>query len=191
MADSGGIQLLPESRRDIQVKIPGQNQFLIWGVILAIIVIGVFFGLNLWSQTLQDRVAQQDQALQDLDKSRDKEAEARLTVVQGQLGAVSTLLEQHIVWSRLLKSIQDRTNSQIEYKKLSANIDEAELNIEGRAINYTAIARQVAAYLGAGAVKDIEISEASLENSGAVSFKLKVLIDKPEILLGALTREEN
>ena len=69
------LQLLPEKRRKIYIKSPGENKFLYIGAIfLGLVVVLVFF-VNGYKNSLQNKTVQLDAQIKGLDAQRNKDRE--------------------------------------------------------------------------------------------------------------------
>ena len=71
----GGLQLLPETRRRVDIKVPGENKFLFSGAAVLAAVFVLFLGLNFYSSFLTKKIASIDNDLMILEKQRDKKNE--------------------------------------------------------------------------------------------------------------------
>jgi len=183
---SGGIQFLPESRRDIEVIVPGENKLLVIGAILLFLASGIWGGLLWFSSTLEEKVQTKDVELSNLEKQRDKGVEQNLFDAKAQLSQVGAVLDNHFIGSRLLTVLQNRTSPQTQYKKMSIDVEKGAISAEAEALNYTAVAKQIASYLSEDLIKDVNLSESSVQTTGRVLFKMTILFDRGSFQLSNL-----
>lgn len=181
MTSNGGLQLLPEVRRSIEVKRPGENRHLIiassfFGLVL-LLTAGSFIYLN----SLRDQVTSLDVVINNLENERDKKAEDNILKVKDQLRVASDLLNNHIVWSKGLTLIQNKTSSSVKYDNLEGLTEK--FSFKGIAPSYSAVARQVSAYLSEDSIKDIEVSQIKSLTTGQVEFLAAIFFDKEKFLL--------
>ncbi|MEX1064192.1 MAG: hypothetical protein WD898_03745 [Candidatus Paceibacterota bacterium] len=182
MADVGGLQLLPETRKKIEVKVPGQNRLLIMGVIVIVVVLALYFGLTFYKQSLESSIATLDTQLFELERSRDRELETNILNVQQQLSVVNPLLKSHLIWSDAFERIQNLTQPQVQYKSLNAEFNSRTIFINAVAANYTTVARQIAAFYSDDSIVDLDLSEARSLPSG-VDFSIEVTFDPTKFLI--------
>src|SRR5438105_62416 len=99
MADKGGLQLLPENRKSIVIKVPGENRLITIGVILIVLVVVSAGGLWAYSTNLSTQIADADTQLASLEKSRDKKGEQNLITLSKQIGITKQIVDKHTFWS--------------------------------------------------------------------------------------------
>ena len=78
MPDQNGLQLLPETRRKIEVKVPGENRLINMGIAVLVLMLVLVGGLYFYKITLEDRKTGLDTQIVNLEKERDKKVEANL-----------------------------------------------------------------------------------------------------------------
>ena len=66
MPNPGGIQLLPETRKKIEVKMPGENRLLTIGTILLVLVMVLFVGLKSLTHGYEQQVREKNAAIVDI-----------------------------------------------------------------------------------------------------------------------------
>lgn len=141
MADKGGLQLLPENRKKIDIRIPGENQLIYIGSALIVFFLLVFGGLWLYSNSLANQITADDAQLKIMEDSRDKAAEQKLITLSKQIGVTGQILKNHTYWSIGLSKIESVLQNNIQFKSLSAVLSEESLHIRALSDNYTTIAR--------------------------------------------------
>lgn len=189
MPDNQQIQLLPESRKEIEVKIPGENRLLFLGFGLIILVLVLYSGLRFYSSSLQSKISQLDGELKSLDSKREKETEEKILLIKDQFTIVGQILNNHVILSDLLRKIQTRTTPQIQFKTLKLSLAEKKIDIETEAANYTVVARQIVSYLSEDTVKDVKINEIKLFPSGRLNLNMSILFNPDDLTLETINNK--
>ncbi len=184
MPDIGGLQLLPETRKKIEISLPGQNRLLIWGLIVLALVIGLYFGLMVYRQFLFSEALAVNTKLSDLEKSRDKQAETRLLNLKNQLAVVSPLLSSHFLWSDALTKVQSLVEPQVQFKNINADAIGQKIIISAFAANYTTIAKQIASFYSIDSVTDIILNNVQSRSTG-VDFTMQLFFNDSQLLTKA------
>lgn len=183
-----GIQLLPESRKEIDIKIPGENRLLFLGSAMLVIIIVLYAGLSFYASSFQAKVDELDSELKALDGQRDKAAEQLILLAKDQFTTVEEIINSHIVWSHILRKFQAKTSPQFQFKVMKSSFAENKVDIEAEAANYTVVARQISSYLSEELVKDIKLSEVKLLPSGRLSVNMRIIFDQRDILLKSISK---
>ncbi|TSC91793.1 MAG: hypothetical protein CEN90_257 [Parcubacteria group bacterium Licking1014_17] len=181
--DNGGLQILPQTRRKIEVEIPGQTRNLVIGFVVLFIVAAGYFVLLNYRANLFGRVDELNAKIGDIDKNRDKNKEARLVVVGKQLSNVSKLLDAHISWSQGLEKFSKLLLPQVILGSVDVNSDQKSINFSASADSFVTVARQMAAFYGDSSVKDVVINGVSAQSGGRVEFSAVIKIDAAGFLL--------
>lgn len=182
MPDQGGIQLLPESRRKIDIRTPGENRWVYAGVAALVLVFSVAAGLVFYRSGLEDKLAGLDTNLTNLEKKRDKKVEANLLTLSQQLALTTQLLNNHIFWSKALAKIEALTQPQVQFSTFNALAAEGKFEIKASTLNYTVLARQIAAYVSEDSIKDIDLSNVHVLTNGRLEFNIRITFDKNKFL---------
>ncbi len=183
MADKGGLQLLPENRKRIDVKIPGENRLTQIGSALIVLVLVVSGGLWLYSDRLANQIMDEDQKLAALENQRDKKAEQNLITLSKQVDITSQILKNHIYWSVGLSKIEAALQNNIQFKSLSTILGEENLRIRALSDNYATIAKQLAAFVADDSIKDVTLDGVTTLTSGKLDFNAKINFNKSKFLI--------
>ncbi|TSC74038.1 MAG: hypothetical protein G01um101444_398 [Parcubacteria group bacterium Gr01-1014_44] len=184
MSNQGGIiSLLPESRRKLEINIPGENRPLYYGAGVVLLVVLLFAGMKIYAGYLVGQLAEIDNEISAVENQRDKKFEQELLLLQKQFSLVGDVLKNHPIWSNVLSQVQGLTPSQVQIENLAGVINESKLEIKGRALNYTVIARQMAALLSNPAIVDLYLDKVSTFSTGALEYNMRVFFDKESFLL--------
>ena len=182
MPDQGGIQLLPESRRKITIKTPGENRWIYAGVTALVLVSSIAAGLAYYRGGLEDQVAGLDNNLTNLEKQRDKKVEANLLILSQQLSMTTTLLNNHVFWSKALAKVEALTQPQVQFSTFNALAEEGRFEIKAFTLNYTVLAKQIAAYVSDDSIKDIDLSNVHVLTNGRLEFTIRITFDKNKFI---------
>lgn len=178
----GGLQLLPETRRRIDVKVPGENSFIFVGAAILAAVLVLFLGIKFYNSSLINKIASIDNDLVNLEKQRDKKNEAGLLLLDKQLSLISTLLDNHIYWSQGLAKIEGLLQNQIQFETLAASTMDNKLSFKALAANYTVIARQIAAFISDESIKDASLNSVNTLTNGKLEFNMRLDLNRPKFL---------
>lgn len=182
MPDQGGLQLLPETRRKIEVRVPGENKLLYSGIAILVLVLIVAGGLYLYKNTMESKKADLDAEIVNLEKARDKKAETNLLTLSKQLSLISTLLDSHIVWSKAFSKVESLLQPQVQFMSFSATVSDNRFEFKALATNYTVVARQMAALVSDDSIKDLALTNVHVLTSGKLEFDIKLEFDKTKFI---------
>ena len=177
------IQLLPETRKKIDVVAPGGNRILIGGVLFLAIVLAGGFYFTYKAGQLEDQVTSLNADLATLESKRDKSFEDNIRIVKQQLELVSGYINKHLYWTRVLKKIETllQQNVQLTRMDFQHGVEESTVSVSGKVINYSTLARQIAALLSDDKVKDVDLQGAESKSTGLIEFNMKIRL-KPSAL---------
>ncbi len=182
MPDQNGLQLLPETRRKIEVKIPGENRLIYAGTAILVLMLVLVGGLYFYKGILEDKKTGLDAEIVNLEKARDKKVETNLLTLSKQLSLLSTLLDSHIVWSKALGKVEGLLQPQVQFLTFSAAVLDNRFEFKALATNYTVVARQIAALVSDDSIKDLALTNVHVLTTGKLEFSLKLEFDKTKFL---------
>lgn len=182
MADRGGLQLLPETRKKIEVITPGENRLLVIGGIIFGLVAVLAGGIYFYQTTIEDHLTDLDADLATLEQQRDKQAEKNILIFNKQVAVLSNLLNKHIYWTTGFSKIESLTQTQIQFDTLTATAANNVIGFEATAANYTTIARQIAAFLSDESITDITLSRVNSLTDGRLTFAMQITFDRNKFL---------
>ena len=182
MADKGGLQLLPETRKKIDIKVPGQNRLIYIGVVLIAIVLIAYGGLAWYSSSLSGKISDADAQLVALEKQRDKKGEQKLLTLSKQVGITNQIVNNHIYWSAGLTHIEMALQNKIQFKSFAGVLGEDSFHIRALSDNYTTIAKQLAAFVADDSITDVTLDGVSTLTNGQLDFNTKVSFDPAKFL---------
>lgn len=187
MSDNQIIQLLPESRREIEVKIPGENKPLFLGLGAVGIVLVLFLGLQFYSSSFQNKINELDIESKALDSRREKDTEDKIILLKDQFNKVGNILDNHVILSYLFKKIQAKTSPQIQFKSIKISLTDQKVDSEAEVANYTVLARQIVSYLSDEMIKDVKINEAKVFPNGRLGINMTLVFNAGDLMLKAIS----
>lgn len=183
MQQGGTISLLPESRRRLEISVPGENRPLYYGGAVLLLVLLIFAGLKLYTASLASQLSETDAEINTIEGQRDKKFEKEALLLNKQFSLVGNFLQNHLIWSNALINIQNLTPPQIQLKTVLGDVNESKMEIIGRASSFTTIAKQIAALLSNEAVTDVALDKISNFSDGFLEYSMRVVFDKNKFLL--------
>ena len=183
MEQGGTISLLPESRRKLEINVPGENQPLYMGAAVVFISLLLFVTLKLYTSSLTGQFTELENEINTTESQRDKQFEKEALLLNKQFALIGSLLQNHLIWSNVLISVQNLTSSQVQMKTVLGNISESKLEVVGRAASFTTIAKQIAALLSNEAVTDVSLDKVSSFSTGVLEYSMRIVFDKNKFLL--------
>ena len=182
MADQNGLQLLPETRRKIEIIVPGENRFIYAGIAILVLMLILIGGLYFYKISLENSKIELDVQIADLEKDRDKKVETNLIVLNKQLALISTLLDSHVIWSKALNKIENLLQPQVQFLSFSATVLDNKFEFKALATNYTVVAKQIASFVSDDSIKDVALTDVHVLTSGKLEFDLKIEFDKTKFI---------
>ena len=182
MSDQNGLQLLPETRKKIEIRVPGENRLVYTGITVLILVFVLVGGLYFYKKSLENQKTELDAEIVRLDKDRNKDIETNLLTLNKQLSLLSTLLDSHILWSKALNKIENLLQPQVQFLSFSAAVIDNRFEFKALAANYTVVARQIASFVSDDSIKDIALTDVHVLTSGQLEFGIKLEFDKTKFL---------
>lgn len=184
MPGQGGIQLLPETRKSIEVRVPGENRWLYIGLGIFAVVLVIYAGLFFYVSKLETAVQERDAQLDALEKKRiqDQEKYDKVLVFSKQTGQIGKILREHVFWSKAFARIESRIIPQIQLKLFSASSQRQDISLNAYAPNFAVIARQVASFTNDEAITEVNLGNVKIDNSGRVEFGVTIRFDGTKFL---------
>ena len=182
MAERGGLQLIPETRKKIDVITPGENKNLLIGGVVFAIAAALAGALYLYQNSLEDKLVSLDADIAALEQQRNKQAEQNILVFNKQLFMLSTLLNEHAYWTTAFSKIEGLTQVRVRFGNLTATLLGNKIDFSAVADNYTTIARQIAAFISDESIKDVSLSRINTLTNGQLDFTMQITFDKSKFL---------
>src|SRR3989344_3160238 len=83
MPNEGGLQLLPETRKKIEIIIPGENRLLVIGAVVLAISAALAGSLYFYNNYLEDKLVSLDGKLAALEQNRNRQSEQNILQSNG------------------------------------------------------------------------------------------------------------
>ena len=182
MPEKGGLQLLPETRKSIEVKIPGENRLLFVSLAVIILVALSGIGLRLYNNTLNKKLVDLDEQIKATEERRNKEAEQKLIIFHKQLTLIAPLLKDHVRWSQGLATIANTLQSQIQFESFSASLNERRLIFKAKTNSYSTIAKQIASFVHHDNISDVTLDSVTSRTDGTLQFNMTVSFEREKFL---------
>ena len=182
MPDQNGLQLLPETRRKIEIITPGENRFLFVGTTVLVMVIVLVGGLYFYKNSLENKLVSLDAEISALEKSRNKEAEQNILIFNKQILMLSDLLNKHVYWTTAFSKIEGLTQNQVQFNSVTATLTNTRVDFKATAANYTTVARQIAAFLSDESITDINLNKITSLTNGQLEFTMQIIFDRSKFL---------
>lgn len=182
MADQNGLQLLPQTRRKIDINVPGENRLVYVGITVLVLMLVLVGGLYYYRSGLEDKKTELDAKIVNLEKDRDKKVEQNLLTLNKQLSLISTLLDSHVLWSKAFSKVEGLLQPQVQFLSFSAAVSDNKFEFKALANNYTVVARQIAAFVSDDSIKDIALTNVHVLTTGKLEFSIKLDFDKTKFL---------
>lgn len=182
MADLGGLQLLPETRKKIEIRIPGENRLVFIGGAIFLLAVILSAGLYVYTGSLESKLTGLDAGIDALEQIRNKQAEQNILVFNRQVAMLSDLLNKHPYWSTGFSKIESLLQNQVQFDSLTASTADNKVDFKAVAANYSTIARQIASFLSDEAIEDIALNKVSTLTNGRLEFNMQILFNKSKFL---------
>ena len=182
MPAQGGLQLLPETRKKIEIITPGENRLLIIGAAVLAIVIVLAGGLYLYNNSLENKLVSLDAEILALEQQRNRQSEQNILIFNKQISMLSNLLDKHAYWTTAFSKIEGLTQGQVQFDSITATLANNKIDLKATAANYTTIARQIAAFLSDESVTDINLSRVNTLTNGRLEFTMQITFDRSKFL---------
>ena len=182
MADRDGLQLLPETRRKIEIITPGENRMLIIGAVVFAVAAVLAGGLYFYKNSLENKLVSLDAEMVALEQQRNKQAEQNILVFNKQVSMLSELLNKHAYWTTGFSKIEGLAQNQIQFDNFTATAADNRIDFKATAANYTTIARQIAAFVSDESIKDVNLNKVNTLTNGRLEFTMQILFDRSKFL---------
>lgn len=153
---------------------------------IALVLAAAVFAYELYLKGDRDRKAEnlaQAQRAVDLDTVED------FIRLRDRLNAVESLLDQHVELSGFFDILEEKTLQTVRFSSLNvtvANDRSAEIDMEGVARSFNALAAQSAAFASERRIKRAIFSDIAVNDNGTVGFTLTATVDPRLITSAAL-----
>jgi len=172
-----------------QVNIPVSalsGKLVLWALAgLLVVEFVIFGGLYYWRRGIVSETQDQERQIADVQSQLNSlQSELREAVLsQASLKKFSSLLDQHIYWTRVWNDLAENTLKTAVFDSIQASSENGEFILTGTVKNYTELGKLMLGLESAEGFRKVELLSASSdEEDGTVLFDIKVVID-PRLLL--------
>lgn len=176
------LQLLPGTKKRLGFKVPGENRFLYVGSAIFGAVLVTMFALSRHELSLNERVKRLNNEFFSLEQKRNKKDEMELRLTKDRLEITSNLVKKHVYWTQVFSWLENLLQRETQIEELSVATD-GKLKFSAKAVNYTTVARQVAAFLTDDKIKDLALGKITSSADGFVEFSMELTLDLPRMVL--------
>ena len=182
MPEKGGLQLLPETRKRTEIKIPGENRMLYIGSVFVAIVLVTYGAFSFQTTNLEKKIAASDEQLMELEGQRNKQEEKALLTISKQLNTTAQIVKSHVFWSTGLEKMEAAVLPNVQFRSFSALIGDDSIRMRVVADNYVTVAKQLAAFVSDDSIKDVSLEGVNVLTTGKLDFSAKIVFDKSKFL---------
>ncbi|MBI2627133.1 MAG: hypothetical protein HYW77_02720 [Parcubacteria group bacterium] len=175
MAD--GIQLLPETRKSIQVIRPKERRQFFLGLGILVVVFVFYFVLGFYLDTKENALGVVSGQISDLEKTRNKNTETEILKVVKQISASTALISNHTFWSLGLGRIERLIQGDVQLDNLNLELSQNSINFSAQASGFISVARQVSGLLADDSIVNIELNQVKSLANGRVSFFMTIIFN--------------
>lgn len=180
MPDSGGLQLIPQTKRKIEIHRPGQNKFLFISLGVLVIFSALALLSSWYKSSIESKIEEVNLKISEVENESRALAEEKreIKILANQFNTIRSLIDQHIFWSRGLALLEANIRPDVEFVSMNANTTEDKISLNGRASNYSSVARQIAALFREPSIKNVAVSGISASSELGVEFDLLIEFDQ-------------
>lgn len=146
-------------------------------VVLILFIISVLFaiGLKIYQRTLLSKINKIEKEIGNLEKQKDQTLVDNILVLEKKLIDLKQIFSSHIYSSKLFDLIEKITLPAVQWTDLSLDTKDNILNLEGRAVRWADIAKQIIAF----EKEDLRVADVSkLLDEKGINFALKIVISR-------------
>lgn len=183
MPYKGGVQLLPETQRRPTLRSYTSGNSMFYGAVvigIATIVIGAILGS--YKANLKDQISEIDGKMDVAEQDRNPDQEKQIIAAAKQSSIMQQLLSSKLYWTQAFKRMEQLTQSTITFTSLQADVARSRITFNATADSYASVARQIAAFVAATGIEDIEVGTIKTTLQGKVEFSGVLTIDQKAML---------
>lgn len=182
MADSGGLQLLSDTRKRIDINIPGKNRATFVAVGFVVLILLLYLGLLIYQKSIERSAKVVDQDITNLDSSRDKQGEQKLLDFKKQAAGIAPILDSRFISSKALTRLQKLAEPRVQFSTLNADLNKSQFSITGVADSYASVAKQVASFYKDPNIGNILVNKLGSLPTGKIEFTMTIDVDQVKFL---------
>jgi len=152
------------------------------GIVLGLLILSllVFGGLLLYKNKIQGKLDEVKQNIVNLDAKRNSNEELAIYYADKKLNIVEGLFRNHFYWSKLFTKIQELTVPEVYFSDFKSSFlnEKLEVDLNGHARTYTALAKQMVGFKEDSSVEKISLRDTSLSEAGGIEFGFSIIFKK-------------
>lgn len=176
------ISLLPKKRQKKQFKLSRElikeNKSVVFACTVLFLVLAVYSGAYFYTSSLNGRIENVLEEVKSIQGQRNTETEEAVLDLDGKLSTVSSLLDNHIYSSKLLKFIESITHPKVYFINFTFRAAEGTVILNGSTENYVSFGEQYIAFQQNEKISSLRLSDIKLSKAGKVQFGLSFNVDK-------------
>lgn len=179
---TGGLQLLPETKKKIEFSAPGQSKLMIFAAVFFGLLLAGYGGLIYYNGLVLREIDKVNAALDQVEKSRIRKDEDKLLKLKNDLTIVQPLLENHVYWSAAFERVQKLVQPAVQFNSLTVKLDRNEYAFKAITGSYATIAKQIAAFYTDDAITDVAVGKITSLPNGRLEFDTQLILNTEKIL---------
>lgn len=144
-------------------------------LVLVVSYIGLEFGYKTFLNNQIDSIKAQAEQLVSGVQGEEQEA---VIDFYSRLANIQSLLTEHVYTSRFLRLLEANTDKGVFFTNADVKVETGEAVMEGSALSYAELARQLEAFKELEGVEDVELAGAQTADNGRVSFEIQFRLDR-------------
>lgn len=181
MADAGGLQLLPETRKRIQYSTPGQNRLLYISLAFIVLLGLIYGGLYYYKSTVRSKLDDIENKLVKNEEARSKADEEKILELKKTLAVVEPLYNSKISFTQVFNRVQSLVVPQVQFDSLIVNFDKKEYGFKAYGASFAIVAKQVSAFYSDASITDISLGKVISGSDGKIEFYINLKFDPTKI----------
>ena len=144
-------------------------------IILIIILVLITSALYYWLYfKFTPQINSSKQQIQSLNANQKVLQAQQFVVVQGQLKALRTILENHIYGSNFFGFLENITHPRVRFASLDADLNTRKIKLGGEAASFNVLAEQLKILEDNAQIEKFSSSNYRISSKGTVSFNLEI-----------------
>jgi Tfp pilus assembly protein PilN len=185
MPYKGGVQLLPETQRRPTLRsYTSGNSYFYFAVFLGALILVFSAVMGGYKARLVERINELDGTMETSEKARSKDAERELIAAAKQAKIMKQLVDSKLYWSQALDRIEQMLQTSVVITSLEGDAAKGTVAFRAIADSYASVARQIAAFVAATGVNDVQIGKITTGTIG-VEFDGELTVDRKALLMKA------
>lgn len=162
-------------------RMPSIKTVAILGLVLILLAVAAWAGLNFYRSSMIKQTLQLQDEYVAVFTPSEKDLADRIVTLQSQVDSLQTLLKSHLYTSNILDILAGATLPQVQWDGYNLNVDAQKIELKGRTVNYSVLAKQILALQQVDGFSKVVASGIKLDKLGDVTFGVDCQFD-PKII---------